>query len=199
MNENMDHRAVLLVKWLRVLIYIAVVSIINSVIGIMPFLPASITTWIGRGIMAAMIVCMLQMAPVNERYKKAGILRAVMLGCTLVTAFLHASSILTLVASILSIIAVYQEYNAHAELAADKDAELSRKWHSLFNWSIAAGILVGFGSVAAVLIVAMLEMDAVKTTSFIVGLLGVPQLVIDIVYLLYLNKMTAIFGESEVQ
>lgn len=199
MNENMENRSELLVKWLRVLTYIAMVSLINSVINFLPIIPASVTTWISRGIMVAMVVCIFQLAPVNERYKKAGIMRAAMLGCTLITAFLFASSILTLAASILSIIAVYQEYSAHSELVADKDAKLSRKWHSLFNWSIVAGLLVGFGSIVAVLIVTMLEMDAVRTTSLIIGILGVPQLAIEIVYLLYLNKMITLFTESEVQ
>ena len=53
------------------------------------------------------------------------IMRAVMLVCTLITAFVKGTSILTLAASILSIIAVYQEYNAHSELIADKDSRLS--------------------------------------------------------------------------
>lgn len=199
MNENMESKYELIAKWLRVLIYIAIVSLINSVINFLPFVPSSVTTWISRGIMVAMAVCMFKLAPANARYQKAGIFRAGMLGCTLITAFLYASSILTLAASIMSIIAVYQEYNGHSEMVVAKDPNLSGKWHSLFNWSLIAGVLVGFGSVVAVLIVAMLEMDAVRTTGIIVGVLSVPQLVIDVVYLLYLKKMISYFqNEGEV-
>ena len=115
MNENMENRSELLVKWLRVLMYIAIVSLVNSVVNFLPFVPAALTTWVSRGIMVAVVVCMFQLAPANERYKKAGIMRAVMLVCTLVTAFVYASSVLNLAASILSIIAVYQEYNAQPE------------------------------------------------------------------------------------
>ena len=195
MNENMEFRSDLFIKWLRVLLYIAIVSIVNSVISILPIIPASVTTWISRGIMVAMVVCMFRMAPVNERYKKVGILRAVWLGCMIASMF-FLTSILILTASILSIIAVYQEYSAHSEVVADKDAKLSRNWHSLFNWSIVTGLLVGFGSVVTALIASFAGVEITRITAIVTGILGIPQLVIEIVYLLYLKKMSAIFDES---
>ena len=198
MNENMENRYELLVKWLRVLMYIAFVSLVNSVVNFLPFVPAAVTTWISRGIMVAVVVCMFQLAPANTRYKKAGIMRAMMLVCTLITAFVYASSILNLVASILSIIAVYQEYNAHSELIADKDSKLSGKWHSLFMWGLIAGILVGFGSTVTVLILTLMESDVVPLTAIIVGVLGIPQIILDLVYALYLKKMVSIFEGSQV-
>lgn len=195
MYEDMEFKNDLIAKWLRVLMYVTIASLANSVITLLPFVPSSVTTWISRGIMVVMIVCMFQLAPVNARYKKAGIMRAVMLVCTLITAFLSASSILTLAASVLSIIAVYQEYSAYSELVADKDPKLSRQWHSLFNWSIAASLLIGFASMVTVVITAVLGMDAARVTSVVVGLLSVPQIVIDVVYLLYLKKMLGYFQE----
>ena len=195
MNENMEFRSDLLTKWLRALVYIAIVSIVNSVISILPIIPASVTTWISRGIMVAMVVCMFRMAPVNERSKKAGILRAVWLGC-MIASLVFMPSILVLAASVLSIIAVYQEYSAHSEAVADKDAKLSRNWHSLFNWSIVTGLLVGFGSVVTALIASFAGVEITRITGIVTGILGIPQLVIEIVYLLYLKKMSAIFDES---
>ena len=191
----MEFRSDLLIKWLRVLLCIAIVSIVNSVISILPIIPASVTTWISRGIMVAMVVCMFRMAPVNERYKKAGILRAVWLGC-MIASLVFLPSILILTASILSIIAVYQEYSAHSEVVADKDAKLSRNWHSLFNWSIVTGLLVGFGSMITALIASFAGVEITRITAIVTGILSVPQLVIEIVYLLYLKKMSAIFDES---
>ena len=195
MNENMEFRSDLLTKWLRALVYIAIVSIVNSAISILPIIPAAVTTWISRGIMVAMIVCMFRLAPVNERYQKAGILRAVWLGC-MIASLVFMPSILVLAASVLSIIAVYQEYSAHSEVVADKDAKLSRNWHSLFNWSIVTGLLVGFGSVVTALIASFAGVEITRITAIVTGILGIPQLVIEIVYLLYLKKMSAIFDES---
>jgi len=199
MNESIENRPEPFSKWLHVLMYIAIASVINSAMNFLPFVPAAVTAWISRGIMVAMVVCMFQMAPANDRYKKAGIMRAVMLGCILITAFLYASSLLSLVASILSIIAVYQEYSAHSELVADKDANLSGKWHSLFTWGIIAAVLVSVGSTVAVLIMSLLEMDAVRVASIIIGILGIPQMILDIVYMMYIKKMITILEEGEVQ
>lgn len=196
MNENRNFDPGMLTKWLRVLMYISVVSLINAAANFVPFIPAALTTWISRGVTIAMVICMFQLAPVNARYRKAGILRAVMLICTLITAFVHASSILTFTASILSIVAVYQEYNAHSELVSDQDAKLAGKWHSLFNWSILAGVLVGFGSVLGALIVAAFEMDVVRVTALVIGLLGIPLMILDFVYILYIRKMIAIFEKQ---
>ena len=195
MNENMEFRSDLLTKWLRVLMYIAIVSIVNSVISILPIIPASVTTWISRGIMVAMVVCMFRLAPMNERYQKAGILRAVWLGC-MIASLVFLPSILILTASILSIIAVYQEYIGHSEVVADKDARLSRNWHSLFNWSIVTGLLVGFGSMITALIASFAGVEITRISAIVTGILSVPQLVIEIVYLLYLKKMSAIFDQS---
>ena len=199
MNETMENRNQMPVKWLRMLMYIAIVSLGNAMINFLPFVPAAVTTWISRGIMVAVVVCMFQLAPANARYKKAGIMRAVMLACTLITAFVYASSILNLAASILSIIAVYQEYNAHAELIASMDSKLSGKWHSLFTWGLIAGILVGIGSTVTVLILTVLQSDAVRLTAIIVGVLSIPQMILDLVYMLYLKKMVSIFENGKEQ
>ena len=199
MNENMENRYELLVKWLRILMYIAIVSLVNSVVNFLPFVPAAVTTWISRGIMVAVVICMFQLTSANARYKKAGIMRAIMLVCTLITVFVYSSSILNLAASILSIIAVYQEYNAHSELIADKDSKLSGKWHSLFMWGLIAGILVGFGSTVTVLILTLMESDVVRLTAIIVGVLSIPQMILDLVYMLYLKKMISIIDNGEVQ
>ena len=188
MNENMDSSAVQSEKWLRMLMYIAIATLANTAISFLPVVPAVLTSWIARAIMVAMIVCMFRLAPVNARYQKAGIMRSVILACTLITAFVSGTSLLNVAASILSIIAAYQEYSAHSELIADKDAKLSGKWHSLFNWSIATGLLVGFGSAVAVLILSLMEMDVVGVTALVVGILSVPQMILDLVYAMYIKK-----------
>lgn len=201
MNENMESGYDLLTKWVRALMYIAIASLVNSMMNFLPFVPASVTTWISRGIMAIMAVCMFRLAPANERYKIAGILRAVMLGCALFTVFGFGSRIPTLAASIVSIIAVYLEYKAHSELVAEKDAKLSGKWRSLFLWGILAAVLLSLGSliVAAILVRAGMEGDASRISGIAVGLLSVPQRIVDVVYIIYINKMISIFNEAEIQ
>ena len=187
------------VKWLRALFYIAIVSLVNSVVDYFPFIPASISTWVSRGIMAATVFCMLQLAWKNKRYQKTAIFRAVMLGCALITSFLFGSYLLTIAASIFSILAVYQEYSAHAELVAERNAALSRKWHKLFYWELAAAMLLSFGSTLAVFLLMStdVQLDVSRISGMVTMLLKIPQFVIHVVRLLFLRKMIALFLTDE--
>ena len=192
MNENrIDY-----VKWLRVLIYIAIARIINTLIGIPTFIPTAVTAWISRILMAGIILAMFKLAPANDRYKKTGIQLAIVLVLTIATELLNTGAVLTLIAGILSIVAEYQEYYGHSELIEEKDHQLSGKWTSLFMWSIVAGLVLGFTSTAAAMFTAMAGMDTMKATILIAAILAIPQYVIEIIYILYLKKMVAIFAEG---
>lgn len=187
-------------KWLRVVMYIAIASLVNTLVGGLPFIPDGITAWISRGITVVMIISMIKLAPANDRYKKAGILRAVMLAFAIAIEVFDIPAMLILAVSILSIVADYQEYHGHSELIEDLDHSLSGKWTSLFMWSILAGIIVGFTSTAAVVLVALAEMDTIKATTVVAAILAIPQYIIVVLYILYLKKMVALFQvEREVQ
>lgn len=198
MDENTNFEICKLTKWLRVLMYIAIVSLANSIVNYVPFMPASVTTWISRGIMVAMIICMFQIASSNGRYKTAAILRAIWLGTLLLGTLLHIPSVLVLGTSILSIIAVYQEYHGHSEILAEKDIVLSAKWKGLFIWSFIAPLLLSIGSSAAMVISSFMNLDVAKVTAITTGIMRIPQYVIDVIYLLYLKKMLSIFENDEV-
>jgi hypothetical protein len=198
MIENTNFEICKLTKWLRVLMYIAIVSLVNSIVNYVPFVPASVTTWISRGIMVAMIVCMFQLASANGRYKTAAILRAIWLGTLILGTLLHLPSVLVLGTSILSIIAVYQEYHGHSEVLADKDIVLSAKWKGLFIWSFIAPLLLSIGSSVAMVISSFMNLDVAKVTAITTGIMRIPQYVIDVIYLLYLKKMLSIFENDEV-
>ena len=63
-------------------------------------------------------------------------------------------------------------------------------------WSIVVGLLLGFTSTAAGIFAAMAGMDTMKATIMIAAILAIPQYVIEILYILYLKKMVAIFSEG---
>lgn len=192
MNEN----RIDLAKWIQILIYIAIAGLINVLIGIPAFVPAVVTTCVSRILLVAMVFAMFQLAPANERYKKAAIQRAIVLVLSVVTDILHSGAVLTLIAGTLSIVADYQEYHGHSELIEEKDHQLSGKWKSLFMWSIIVGLILGFTSTAAGILVVMADMDTTKATILIAAILAIPQYIIEILYILYLKKMVAIFSEG---
>lgn len=198
MNETKEIDNHQIIKWLRIVMYTAIGRLVNTLAGMLPFIPTSVTVWISRGILLILIISMIQLAPANDRYKKAGILRAVMLALTIVTGFLKTGTILTLVGSILSIVAMYQEYHAHSELIAEKDQKLSGKWSSLFMWSILSGLLLGFTSTAAAMIIAFADMDITTATAIIAVILSIPDYIIEVLCIQYLKKMAALFPVEEV-
>ena len=185
----MEENRIDFAKWLRVLMYIAIAGLVNTFIGIPSFVPSVITSWISRILMAVMVFTMLKLAPANDRYKKAGIQRAIVLALTIATDLLHSGAILTLIAGTLAIVADYQEYHGHSELVEEKDHQLSGKWTSLFMWSIVVDLLLGFTSTAAGMFAAMAGIDTMKATIMIAAILAIPQYVIEIIYILYLKKM----------
>ncbi len=190
MNEQIESNASLAAKWFPVLIYAAIASIANTALNLLPFVPSVLTTWISRGILVVVMVCMFALAPLNKRYKRSAIARLILLAYYLAASIFQIGSASTaLAASLFPLFATYSEYCAHSELIAQKDIQLSRKWHSLFNWSLLVSLLVGFGSVMGTLILVMLEMNAAQITAGILTVLSIPQLVIDVVYVLYLKKM----------
>ncbi len=194
MNEN----RIDFVKWLRVLIYIAIARIINTLVGIPTFIPTAITAWISRILMAGMVFAMFKLAPANDRYKKTGIHLAIVLVLTIATELLNIGAVLTLIAGILSIVAEYQEYHGHSELIEEKDHQLSGKWTSLFMWSIVVGLILGFASTAAGVLAAVAGVDTETAAVVIAVAMMIPEYIIDIFYILYLKKMIALFEEDKV-
>ena len=194
MNENrIDY-----VKWLRVLIYIAIARITNTLVGIPAFIPTALTAWISRILMAGMVFVMFKLAPANDRYKKTGIQLAIVLVLTISTELLNTGAVLTLIAGILSIVAEYQEYHGHAELIEEKDHQLTGKWTSLFMWSIVVGLILGFASTAAGVLAAVAGVDTDTAALVIAAAMMIPEYIIDIFYILYLKKMIALFEEDKV-
>lgn len=209
-------------KWLRRLSCIAIVSLVNSVVDFIPFVPSGITAWIGRAATLAVIFCMFHLAAANVRYKKAGIFRAAVLACALIAAFpfglqsvtaaifRHGSTflatalqaislLLTLVTFLLSILAAYHEYRAHSEMVSTENPNLSRNWHRLFYWGIAAALLVSFGTaITSVILTASRHTGNIAAAWALVHfLLSIPELVIGVIYLLYLRETAFCCRSSE--
>ena len=179
--------------------YIAVASLINAVVDYLPFVPAPFSLWVSRVITAAMIFCMFSLSGINIRYWKAGLFRALYLGCGLVTSFLLGSYLLSIAATLFSFVAVYQEYSAHSEIVASKDSDLSRNWYKLFYWEIAAALLLSLGStIATVLLMSAKLPIAVSEISAMVTLfLKNPRFILQILRLVYLEKTIVCFSSEE--
>ena len=68
----MEENRIDFAKWLRVLMYIAIAGLANTLVGIPSFIPTVITSWISRILMAVMVFSMFKLATANDRYKDSG-------------------------------------------------------------------------------------------------------------------------------
>lgn len=193
----MENKYMQSVKWLRILMYTMMFSIINSLLSYLPFIPALLTTWVGRGVSVAMVLCMFQLTSVNARYRKAGILRLVAFVSTFFALIPVVGPVLVFAASILTVIAVYQEYHAHGEVITDKDSVLAEKWNRLFVWELIAGVLITVVTAIITVVLMMLQLDAVQVIAVTTGILQLVGLVINVIYIMYIKKMIDLLGDEE--
>ena len=142
------------VKWLRYLIFVAVISIILSVLNCFKIMPNSpffiwISTYDGWIISAISIYCLFRLACVNNRYKKASIYRFFNFVCVIASYYLrriisnvNVESIISLGSLLFNIIAFYQEYTAHAEIVIERDTLLASKLRQLFYLVLVLNIIL---------------------------------------------------------
>ena len=180
-------------KWYRNLLYVHLASIVNSLLTFLP-VPGILTTAVSRIVTVAAIICLLKLQSLSLRYRTAGICRAVMLACVLLG--FSGSAVPALIATVFSIVAVYQEYSAHSEATASGDPDLSRRWHGLFGWGIAAAVLVSVGSAVAAVFAYALEMDVSRIQGAVLGILEIPRLAVDGFYFWYLIRTLRLLRQA---
>lgn len=178
-------------KWLQYLFYVHVAALALSLTALIPS-SLAVTPWFSRLMTAGTAVCLYQLQPAGLRYRKAAILTVVALGLQ-VLSLLMLTSLLLLVGSILTIIAAYQELYAHADVVESLDSRLAGKWRSLFGWQIVIGILSGFSSVAAVVIMVLANTDPNRIIQLVTGAIVLVALIPGILYLVYLRRTIQVF------
>ena len=188
--ENFETNTVA-VKWLRYLFYVHIAGIIVSLTTWL--FEGNLAVWLGRAVTLGVVICMYQLSPLNDRYKKSFIFRGVMLILTLITFLLYSSVFLTLAASVLSLLATYQEYKAHSELVAAKDAGLSRNWSSLFIWEILVSVATTALTMTATLILVLGEIGTSAVVATITAIMKLVSLVLGVLYLVYLHRTRKLF------
>ena len=148
----------------------------------------TILTWITGVLSTGSILALFRLTPENQRYRTAAIFSCIVFFGNMINP-LGGGVILSLVVSVCSIIAMYQEYVAHSELCAGIDAVLSRKWHSLFTWKLIVGLLSGFLSSAGVVIAVLVGMDSEAIVTVAVVFIGAVSAAMEVFYLCYLRRL----------
>ena len=155
--ENKDK----IVEYLGYLIWIRLAAVALSLLCLIP-----VVETIAEGLdflpNLAMVVVLWLLSNGQDRYRKASIYLAVSV-CITFAAQLFGSAafvIVMLVSSVCSFIALYQEYNAHAELMEPVAPKVAGQWHSLFKWQVAY-LLVTY-VIAFVLVILLIEFPMIN-------------------------------------
>lgn len=186
-----------IVKWLKYLFYVQAASVALSVISMIPGVDIP---WITRIFNAGLILCLVMLKDANLRYRTAGIFRAVSLAVSLFASFAGSNLLAPVVAltgSVLSVLALYQEYTAHSELTAPLDGRLSEKWRALFTWQFVFVFFVAVLSSFATVILVLLNIDAELVSVITVIGLNILSLALEALYLLYLQKTLGLLESGE--
>lgn len=188
--EEQGNGRALLVKWLKFLFTVQLVSFAVSVVSLFGILNA-LTQWVSIGLAVCVVVAMFQLGSVNERYRKAFIFTVVQLVGTL-GGLLLPNTIFSLVTSIGSFVAAYQQYQGHSEITEAGDSVLSRKWHSLFIWELVVGVIAGVISIVAAVIGGLAGAETAALVSIVLAIVALPTLGLQVLYLLYMKKTLAL-------
>ena len=194
MEENREIRVIpaveehreLLDQWLKILLIVQTTGFLLTALAVIPAM-GTLSGWLSRAVSVCAIVAMMQLAPADERYRKAGIFMLVTLIAGIVNQ-IFPISILTLAVSICSLVATYQQYYAHAELVEEVNGKFAKKWRSLFVWQLVVGFAGGLITAAGVIVgvAAGMAEGTIATLTLVVTTLI--SAAIELVYLLYLKK-----------
>lgn len=189
-QERLTCRARFLGKWLRVLFWLFIPSMLAV------FLSGELMTGLFPalsyfGMILSVVVSLvysgvlLMLGREEQGYRTAGICNLVALAVnTLALCFfrMQLAMLLSLVAEILSLVAVYKEFSAHRDVSEDYDPRLAHRWGALWKWYL--GICV------AMLLSVLLAWGLPNLALLILLLADIAVIVVGIVRLWYLYRMS---------
>ena len=190
-KESLARRAPVLGKWLWLLFWLVIPSNLAALManetvtqwfpGL--YLPGEILSVITNIIYGLILI---KLSSVEDRYGTAGICSLVVSGISLLVVCLTETEasgwtlLVSIAATIISLVETYNEYMAHSTVLSDLDNALSNKWEILWKWHI--GMIAGvLGGAILALLLPLLGLLAV-----LAGAVGI--LVVSIIKLIYLYR-----------
>ena len=148
----------------------------------------NLIAWVNIIISIGISIVLAQLAENNKRYAKAAIFRGIVVVLSILSKFSN-NSIFSLITSILLLFSLYHEYNAHSEMLVNINEKLSKRWKELFSIYLVGSIVMAILSSAFVIALSPMFLQyATVIVGMVVVLAGGFDLVMMIVYLLYLKQ-----------
>ena len=192
-------RAPVLGKWLWLLFWLVVPSLIGSLLT-QNFVKEALPTLSRVGNLLELVCCLayggilLKLAEQEEGYRPAAICSLVAGAANALTILVSGSGdtpgwtlIFTLPAAVVALYGEYREFLAHSAVLSGVDNDLSAKWESLWKWYIGTYIAL-FGSLILLLLVPILGLLVILAAV-------IALLVVGILKLVYLYRTAKLFRE----
>lgn len=193
-EKTMDREQVS--KRLGILFWIYVVSMALSLLGVLPAM-AEMMPWLGAGMRIASAIVLFSLAQAGGRYRLAGILGGIAAaGNLLLTLIGSAGSVLAMALNICALVGLYNEYKGHAELIQEQEDTLARRWTKLFVWNIVLSLVSMLLAINVSVLGAAAGMSVGTMTMLGVALASIPAMVVDVLYLVYLNRTRHLVEEG---
>lgn len=185
------HRNII-TKWIRVMFVCQIANLVTTALGAIADFGA--IAWISRVITIAFVVSLFNLSAVHERYRKAALFCGIHVGGDILSALLD-KNVFGLVLSVCSIIAFYQEVNAHSEITAPKNAKLSKKWHSLFYYQLIFGVLTSLVSFASVVIAVLVGISPETIVTSALRFTALVGIILGLFRVIYLKQTFQLYNE----
>ena len=176
------------VKWLLPLFYIHLALTVAFVLSVMGIVTASVYVTAEWLLHAAAAACLFCLTKAHSRFRPAAILLSVSLVISLLSAQVGAPPLLTTLSSLCVLISGIFEFSGHGKIAAQEDFQLAHRWNTLFLFSIAAMFAGAFAFFMTMMLSYLLQPDGMFLSLLTIVITYVPDLVVDILYLIYLHK-----------
>lgn len=209
MNGNNTSESEVSTQWLWMLFFLYAASLIVWLLDFL-FLPYDTANLLSTAISVSIIFGLFMLGSMGKRYRKAAIFRTISFCTTLMVSLVLTRIFLSLQrweitnqigqiiqwsVWVLLILGGYQEHYGHADLIAQKDSGLSKKWRFLFGYNLIMN-LVGTGvSLALAYYYAKLNMSAGVANAISITI-QIGSRVFTIIYLWYLYRTIRLLENS---
>lgn len=191
---------------IRNLYYLSIVAVITTVLDSFSIL-SSLCSVVNVGCGIFTLVIFFRMGKLIEEYKKAAVLQIAVVAMAVVAVVAGViaelsigggtiiMAIIVIIAAIVSLCAVYNEFQGHNTILSSIDDELSEKWNTLWTWNILSIVI----SVIGGFIGALLALAVPVLGIIVVLIVAVISIAVTIMKVVYLKRMTDLFDELSVK
>lgn len=186
------------VRWLLPLFFIHLALSVAFVLSVMGMITASVYVTVEWLLNAASAVCLFCLTKAHSRFRPAAVLLTVSLIISLLSAQAGAPPLLTTLSALCVMISGIFEFSGHGKIAAQEDFQLAHRWNTLFMFSIGAMFAGAFAFFMTMMLSYLLQPESIFLSLLTVIITYVPDLVVDILYLIYLHKTIRLVKQTHI-